>query len=618
MVSLVLIQCLIGGTRLVFSFPSYALVGVAAILSVFSLRRTVARPAALCVASALLLAGYVMLRAWASPVPYLARQDLFLAPAALAVYLLSAFYLNTSRARLWVLGVLLGVGVVHVLVGIAQFQGQEGFMLFGFLRRDVSRRASGMLISGNHLAGYLEAIAAMALGLTVWSRLRPWTKILTGYLVVFFYFGVILSGSRGGYLSSVLSLVAFSALTVWIIQMYNHRILPVALVAILAGGVLALGSAGYLITRNHFLSGRVDRFSQATKDARVYMWLATLDQWKLRPLVGTGAGTHLYYGRQYRRPQIQADPVHSHGDYLEMLAEYGLIGELLAGLFLAAHLSHGIRTAREITLRRLCNSLTTARSDSLALTVGALAAVTALAAHSVVDFNMHIPANALLFAFLFGILSDPGLERPQPAAERFSPEMLVRGGGLCLLGIGLLTGVGLKYKGERLAEQARVALRNLDYKVCIERALGAIAADASNPNPYFYLGEAYRMTAFGMRVPPLRAVLFEKAIDAYRGGLKHFPQDENLMVRLGQSFDGALRFDEAEPFYVNAIRSDPNLGVLYAYYGSHLHLTGQADAAKKNFDKARQLRIFDADTIGMGEVRSILENAPEKSKGSIE
>ena len=372
-----------------------------------------------------------------------------------------------------------------------------------------------------------------------------------------------------------------------------------------------------MMSHNHFLSDRMDRLGKATQDVRVYNWLATLDQFKLSPVVGTGAGTHLYYGRLFRRPQIQADPVHAHSDYLEMLAEYGLIGELLALLFLGTHLYNGIWTAREITLRRLCNSLTSARSDSLALTVGAVVAVIALAAHSVVDFNMHIPGNALLFAFLFGILANPGLERSQSDTERFSRGMLVRG-GLCLLGVVLLTGVGLKYKGEKLAEQARVALRNTDYKVCIEKALGSIAADASNPNAYFYLGEAYRVSALGVRVPALRVALFEKAAGAYRAGLERFPQDENLMVRLGQALDGARRFDEAETFYVQAIHSDPNLGVLYAYYSSHLKLTGQGDAAKKSLDKARQLRVSKAHTLGMDEVRSILENAPEKSKGDVE
>ena len=615
--SLVLIQCLIGGTRFVFSFPSYALVGVAAVLSVFFLRRRGPKPAAFCVGAALLLAGYAAARAWFSPIPYLARQDLFLIPAALAVYLLTVYYVNTSRARFWVVGALMAVGVAHVVVGMVQFQGQTGFMLFGFVR-EASRRASGMLICGNHMAGYLEALAVMTLSLTVWSRLRVGVKMLIGYLVALFYLGVVLSGSRGGYLSSVISLAAFGALTLWIIHMYNRRIFVVALVAVLAVGALCVGGAGYTMTRNHFLHERMVRLSHATQDMRYYLWLASLDQFKLSPLVGTGAGTHLHYGRLLRRPAVQdADPVHSHCDYLELLAEYGLIGELLAGIFLAAHLFNGLRATREITLRRLCNTLVSARSDSLALTVGALAAVVALMAHSVVDFNMHIPGNALLFAFFFGILSNPGLEHSPSSSAGFSPGILVRV-GLCLLGVALLAGIGVKYNGERLTEKVRVALRNGEYGACIEFGLRAVAVDPSNPYAYFHLGEAYRMSAVHVKIPPLRAVWFEKAIDAYRGGLEYFPQDENLTVRLGQALDGARRFDEAEAVYEDAIRSDPNLGILYAYYGAHLQLVGKADAAKRNFERASRLGAARAEAVGMDEVRSILQTAPEKNEGDVE
>ena len=55
--ALALIQCLIGGTQFAYSFPAYALVGLAAAGSVISIRATTSQifPAAL--ASALLFAG---------------------------------------------------------------------------------------------------------------------------------------------------------------------------------------------------------------------------------------------------------------------------------------------------------------------------------------------------------------------------------------------------------------------------------------------------------------------------------------------------------------------------------------------------------------------------------
>ena len=606
---LALIQCFIGGTRLVFAFDAYALAASAAVLAILWIRRPVTKPTTACLVSTLLLAGYVFGRAWFSPVPYLARADAFMIAGALLVYLLTSLYLDESRPRLWIITALLMVAVVHIGVSLIQFRGHNGFMLFGFLRGDPTPRASGMLISANHLAGYLESIALISLSITVWSRARLGLKLLTGYITVCCYVGLILSGSRGGYLSSIVSLIVFGMLSLWVIGIYRRRNFGSFFVGVFATGLLLLSTTGFLMTHNAVIKERLQRLVESSKDVRVYNWMATLDQYQLNPVWGTGAGTHLYYGRLCRRPQIQSDPIHSHGDYLELLAEYGIVGELLAVAFLVTHVLNGMRCIREITFRRLCNALVSARSDTLALTLGATAAVTALMAHSVVDFNMHIPANALLFAFLFGILGNPGIDRYVSVRSWTSPVVLLRG-GLAVLGVLTIAGIALRYTGEARTEQARVFLRNHDYTASIEQAALAIKADPSNPNPYLHQGEAYRLTALRMPIPALRLVLFEKAIAAYRSGLECFPQDENLMLRLAQSLDGALRFEEAEEFYLNAIRWDPNLGVLYAYYAAHLQLTGQPEAAKKCRDAAQRLGTINPQSVGMAEVQTILATTP--------
>ena len=610
---LVLIQCLIGGTRLIFSFPAYALVASAAVLSLFWIRRPSFKPSTACLVSTFLLAGYVFCRAWVSPVPYLARADLFMIAGALLVYLLTALYVHETRPRLWIVASLLIVATVHIVVGLLQFKGHNGYMLFGFIRGDITPRASGMLICPNHLAGYLESVGLIALSITVWSRFRIGAKMLAGYLTAFCYLGVILTGSRGGYLSAIFSLVVFGMLSVWVVSIYRHRNLDSFFLGTIAAGLLLLCTTGFVMTHNHYINERLHRLIESTKDVRVYNWLATLDQHKLNPAWGTGAGTHAIYGRLFRRPQIQADPLHSHGDYLELLAEYGVIGELLAVAFLIVHLGTGIRSIRRITIRRLCNTLVSARSDALALTLGSTAAVAALMAHSVVDFNMHIPGNALLFAFLFGMLANPGIDKQSAPAASFEFSTFLLRGGFALLGIATLVGIARFYEGEALTEETRIALRSRDYQNCIQLASQAIKADPSSPAPYFYQGEAYRITALEMKVPALRSVWFENAIASYNAGLKHFPQDETLLVRLGQALDGAHRFDEAEEAYLNAIRWDPNLGILYAYYAAHLQLTGQKDAAKGCLNAAQRLGTQNPHSIGMAEVQSILAHSSDSA-----
>jgi tetratricopeptide (TPR) repeat protein len=316
-------------------------------------------------------------------------------------------------------------------------------------------------------------------------------------------------------------------------------------------------------------------------------------------VLGTGAGTHLFYGRLFRRPQIQVDPEHAHSDYLELLAEYGLVGEALAIFFLVVHIGQGMKTARQVTARRLCNIPGMGQSDTLALTLGALSACAALLAHSVVDFNMHIPGNAVLFAFLFAVLGSGGMEKAwEDRATR--PETLARG-VLALAGLGLLVAITLRYPAERLSNQARTALEAADYDECIRLAELAIAKDPANPQTYFYQGEAYRALAASMPSYSLREEYFKQAIEAYRKGIASFPQNENLWIRLGQCLDGTLQYAEAQQAYLNAIASDPNLGILYAYYAAHLRLVGDLEGAEQCEDAARDLGATDLEKIGMGE-----------------
>lgn len=602
---LVLLQCLIGGTRLVFSFPGYTLAAVAAVLSVAWIRRPLPKLNVACLISTLLLAGYIFCRAWFSPVPYLARADAFMVAGALLVYLLTTLYVHESRPRLWIVTALLAVAMVHIGVGVLQFRDLNGFMLFGFLRGDNDWRASGMLICPNHLAGYLESIALLALSLTFWSRCRPAIKLVTAYIALACYLGVMLTGSRGGYLSAMGSLVVFAGLSGWVIKTYRSRKSVYFFVGVIGTGVVLLCNIGFLLAQNASVQQRMYRLTEATKDVRIYNWQATLDQFRQSPVVGTGAGTHLYYGRLFRRPQIQADPIHSHSDYLELLAEYGIVGALLALAFLGTHLLNGIRCIREITYRRLCKALVSARSDTLALTLGAITAVSAILAHSLVDFNLHIPGNALLFAFLFGVLGQAGIDVSAPVGSWKSPEFLLRA-GLAVLGAATLGAIGFRYSGEQRTEQARVALRDGDYQACLAAAELAIKADASNPHSYFYQGEALRVTAGRMPHPALRSVYFNKAVDSYRSGLEQFPQDENLLIRLGQALDGALRVEEADEVYRQAIAQDPNLGILYAFYAAHFHLIGQPVAAQQCLTVAKRLGTRNPASVGMAEVQSIL------------
>jgi len=620
-IAFVVIQTLIGGTRLLFSFPSYLFLGSAAILTVVSFRRPTPAPSRVALLSGALLGGYVLLRAWHSPYPYLARDDLFMAAACLIVYLMTALHLTGSKERMKLVVVLLVIAAGQVALGLYQFITQEGFMLFGFLRPDAMiregmiTRASGMFISPNHFAGFLEAIAMFALAIAFWSRWPIAEKLTTGLVAVLCYIGVAISLSRGGYLSSAFSLLALTALSLWLLaRLKPGRAFLPALVVLIGVGAL-FGTAVSIGAKNDRIRLRAQKV--IAKDIRFANWAATIDQFKTAPWFGTGAGTHLIYGRLYRRPELQSDPVHAHGDYLEMLAEYGITGEALALLFLGSHLASGFGALGRLTERQKGVPNTSPLSNTLGLTLGALGVTAALMAHSVVDFNMHIPGNALLYAFAFGILANPG-DRPQPRMRPAADLSVALGHAvLPVIGFCLIMAIAPRLKGERLSEQARVALRERKFNDVIRLAKEAALAEPVNPDPWFYLGEAHRMRASTMPVPNLRKNFFEEAVDAYRQGLRLLPEDINLLVRCGQALDGLGRHDEAEQAYRKAILWDPNLAILYGYYGNHLVLSGKKEEAEAIFLKARKLGGLPATKAGQMESRKIAETSPQKRTDDV-
>lgn len=585
--ALVSIQCFLGGTRLIYGLLPYAFLGAAAAASLKAVRKPMVKPACACLVSALLLGGYVIGRAAFSPHPYLARPDAFLAAAALSIYFVTAIYLPQARFRTLLAFALFGTAVGHVLVGAIQFTEGNGFMILGFTRPGIyASRASGMLANPNHLAGFLEAVGLIALSYTIWGRFKTSTKMLIAYLALICVIGVALSGSRGGYLSLTAGLIVFALLSIRTVRIYNEARFSITFLGAAAGLIALVGTSVALMKLSPSLQERLHQIDEVSWNVRWYNWQSAMDQYRLSPLIGTGAGTHLTYGRLFRKAPIQGDPRHAHSDYLEFIAEYGAVGGILAAAFLLIHLQVGLKNAREIALSRLINSFGPPRTNSMALMIGALSATVALLAHSVVDSGLHTPGNALLAAFLFGILSNAGIHQQSQS----KPEAVDTGLRLAVgaIGIGLLAAIVHWLPAERVSNQVRRAFNARQYAACARLAPRAIASDPVNPNNYYYQGEALRLLAADLPEAE-RAASLDQAIAAFREGLKQYPQSENLWVRLGQALDATQRWREAGEAYDRAVANDPNLGVIYAYYAEHLRLIGDFDGAKKCADTATAL-----------------------------
>ena len=620
-VALLLMQVLIGGAGLVFSLPASIVLGLAGVLLAFVRREQFRNSMTLWAGlSALLLGGYVIARSQFSPVVYLARWDLFLTLGVLAAYLVTSCHFVRARDRMIVVSFLLALAVAHVLIGGVQFKQADDYMLLSALVRRSSWewRASGFYIYPNHLAGLLEMLGLMSLSICCWGRVRTGARILAGYCTLMCIAGIVLTGSRGGYLSTVFGLLVFCALSVWVVRRVRPDKTWPMLVAALVGVAVLTGGALFLMAKSDSMSERLALIYDPT-NMRLQMWAAALQQFRLNPFTGTGSGTYLYFARQFRAPSVQADPIFVHNDYLHLLAEYGIIGASLGFVFLMLHLFAGCSGLKKIVNIKLKPDWRTS-SNELALVLGALSGFAALLFHSLVDFNFHLPGNALLGAFLLGILASPSADirgasdTPRPGSG-WLPWMAPAVSAVLLgLAIPLMP-------GEYLGELARRAVRDGRYDEGSALAGQALTWERKNPNLYFHLAEARHYKTLEVEDPVGRAALHEQAAEAYEEALRLFPRDTRLLLKLGQTLDLAGRFDEAETIYQRAIAGDPNFGNVYAYYGLHFKLLRRFKLAEETLRKARDLGETEISTPALAEIaqfrnselgRRMLSNSPEE------
>jgi hypothetical protein len=113
------------------------------------------------------------------------------------------------------------------------------------------------------------------------------------------------------------------------------------------------------------------------------------------PVFGSGPGTYATIFTQYQPPGFGARSFFAHNDYLHFTAELEL--------FLMAVVVWMIIALYKKAFEKLKSPSRLVRGT----TMGAVAGITAILVHSFGDFNLNIPANAILFTVLAALAAGP-------------------------------------------------------------------------------------------------------------------------------------------------------------------------------------------------------------------
>ena len=324
---------------------------------------------------------------------------------------LAAFYLTVIVVRQFNGGrrlvfAILGLGTFEACYGL--FQYLTGWQrIFSYEKTVNLEMATGTYINYDHFAGLLEMTLPFALACAYdqYQRIPPSRRglghlrsifgreefhklVLWLFLAVVFLLAIVFSESRMGLISAIVSVLL---LVILVAASGRQRISAAALALVF----LTAGVCAALWIGPEPVIARFETLGQqyaAPAGNRWAIWKDTVQLIEGHPWLGTGLGTFSIAYSAVQTAFAGRFVNHAHNDYLEFASELGipaallLFGAVFYVLLQSARSFHGSDSGFEKTVA-----------------LGCFASLFAISLHSLTDFNLQIPANALLFVIVLGL-----------------------------------------------------------------------------------------------------------------------------------------------------------------------------------------------------------------------
>ena len=334
--------------------------------------------------------------------PYATRLTLIQLFALLIYFGAALAYIDSPRRLRTIVRTIIIFGFVLGFLAIIQAL-ISPMKIYG-LREPPLAVPFGPFVNRHNFAGYMEMTLALPLGMMFSGAVEREKRLL--YLTAIALMGValLMSGSRGGMISliaMIFFLVAISAVRAKVegiapevSERTRHIITRVGLGLAL---LLGIGVGVTLIGGESSLSRFMDSVSaNDPTTGRTQVWRVTSSVIKAHPVLGAGLGA---YGVAYTRfdPRNGVNRAEqAHNDYLQVLADTGIIGALFGLLFIISLFRMGLERRHSPDIFRR------------GVATGALAACFAVLVHSFFDFTLHTTSNALLFLTMASLATVDG------------------------------------------------------------------------------------------------------------------------------------------------------------------------------------------------------------------
>ena len=339
--------------------------------------------------------------------PHATALDLAKFLAYVAAFVLAAYVFDSHKRKSLLIHVLICLGIFEAAYGIVQYL--TGWQkIFTYQKVYYTDTATGTFINHNHFAGFIELTFPFVLA-SVFYYFQMWQEgrrrgparvdpamagsagvqtLLFAFLLVVALIAVIFSQSRGGILSTTLTIV-FLGLLAQLKTKKKVWMLGLAVFVLIAVGYGLWIGLNPVLSRFAQFNGGV-RYLEA--EGRLSFWQGSLGLIREHPLMGIGLGAFQWGFSHFQTTWLNFTVDHAHNDYIETIVETGALGAALLFIPILG-----------LLVRMIHSFLTDSRRYRPSVTLGCIGSTLALLTHSVTDFNLHVPANALVFALVLGI-----------------------------------------------------------------------------------------------------------------------------------------------------------------------------------------------------------------------
>ncbi len=287
----------------------------------------------------------------------------------------------------------------------------------------------GPFVNRNHFAGYMEMLLPLAIALVITRAARRDSRLFYIFAATMMAVALIASLSRGGMISLIAQLIFIAAMcakrrdegdmarpvgtgspALRAARMRGEKkkmnnpflfiLHPSSLILVaIAAGVVWVGPERII---NRVTGANVKSEGAPANTffaSRGWIWRDTLLMIRANPIVGVGLGAYetaypiysqddgaITLGKSFTVDR-------AHNDYLQALADCGMVGGAIVLWFIVVVFRAIARGARS--------------EDPLArgLAIGGGAGIVGILTHSLFDFNLQLPSNALLFLALTAVVS---------------------------------------------------------------------------------------------------------------------------------------------------------------------------------------------------------------------